>query len=171
MTGVYQIWIGDYYYFGSTGDFNNRRHHGHLLPLQRGNHSNKKMQNAFNKHKTFRFDIIIECDSRDAAYAYEQDYIDTHFGLDKCLNLNPDASKPPSTKGLTFSEETKQRMSAAFKGLKRGPQSEEHKQKIKEAKTGKKTGPRPKLQCPHCSGWFDRANLARYHNDKCKDKI
>jgi group I intron endonuclease len=113
--GVYQIFIEDYCYWGSSGNCE-KRCSDHLNSLKRGNHQNKKMQAVFNKYKTFDWQIIVACDDRDVAYLYEQDYIDAHFGLDKCMNLNAVASKPPSQKGKKHTAETKSKMSAAKKG-------------------------------------------------------
>ena len=129
MNGVYEIWIGEYYYYGSSIECI-KRSRVHLRSLKNGNHVNKKMQNVYNKYKKFEFKIIIECKDRDTAYLYEQEFINTHFGLDKCLNLNSIASKPPSNKGKKLSNETKEKMRS--KALK---MTDEHKAKIAIANT------------------------------------
>jgi group I intron endonuclease len=95
-SGIYQIWIGDHYYFGSTNDFEKRKNR-HLSGLKKGNHKNPIMQNAYNKYQTFDFDIILTCDV-DSLEANEQAYIDTHYGLSKCININPSSSRPPVVK-------------------------------------------------------------------------
>jgi group I intron endonuclease len=96
-SGIYQIWIGDYYYFGSTNDFEVRGKR-HLSNLKKGKHQNPRMQNAYNKYQTFDFEIILTCDVN-ALYANEQAYIDTHYGLSKCININSIASGPPPKLG------------------------------------------------------------------------
>lgn len=155
--GIYQISIGDYYYFGSADDCEKRCMKSHFAHLKLGKHCNKKMQNAFDKYQTFSWEVVEDCDDRGIAYAVEQRYIDANFGRKHCLNLNPVAAKPPS-----------------HKGLKLGPLSEEHKRNISEARLGipspNKGKPLPKLQCSHCCGWFNVGNLNRWHGDNCKHK-
>jgi group I intron endonuclease len=172
--GVYQIFIEDYCYWGSSGNCE-KRCSDHLNSLKRGKHDNTKMQNVFNKYKSFDFQIIVACDDRDVAYAYEQDYIDAHFGLDKCLNLNAAASKPPSQKGKKLTDEHRANLSAAQKGRKltdehkaklSGPKNDEHKSKLSAAKKNA-----TKLQCLHCLRSFDSGNFKRYHGDNCKKKL
>lgn len=138
--GVYQIFIGDYFYHGSSEDCEGRLKK-HLQALKRGNHINNKMQNVYNKYQTFDCQIVMQCDNRDVAYAYEQDFIDTHFGLDKCLNINEVASKPPGFLGKKHSDETKQKMSKSMKGKpshnKGKSMSEEQKKKISNSRNRK----------------------------------
>lgn len=138
--GVYMIFIGDYFYHGSSGDCD-KRCKTHFEKLKNNKHCNPKMQNAFNKYQHFDYQIVVCCNNRDIAYSYEQDFINAHFGLEKYLNLNATASKPPSREGRTFSEESKQKMSESRKGKKIKPHSEEHKQKLSEAAKGKKKKP------------------------------
>ena len=162
--GVYQIFIEDYCYWGSSGNCEVRCA-THLKSLKRGDHSNAKMQAVFNKYKSFDFQIIVACDDRDVAYAYEQDYIDAHIGLDKCLNLSAIATAPPGTKGLKLrplTAKTREKQSAALKGRKH---TDETRAKMSAAK--KKA---PKLQCPHCSRSFHAATFKQWHGDRCKEK-
>ena len=176
MTGVYQIFIEDYCYWGSSKDCESRCA-DHLKDLERGKHCNNKMQNIFNKYKTFDFQIIVACDDRDVAYLYEQDYIDTHFGLDKCMNLSAIATKPPSNKGKKASAETRAKQSEAAKGR---TFTDEHKANIGAAATGKTHTDETKVklseayqneakfQCPHCGRSFRACHLKRWHGDNCK---
>lgn len=94
-SGIYQIWIGEYYYFGSTKNFKSRML-DHLSGLKRGNHKNPKMQNAYNKHKNFECYLVLECNEN--LESHEQAFIDTHYGLSKCMNINPSSSRPPVCK-------------------------------------------------------------------------
>ncbi len=154
MIGVYQIFIEDNCYWGSSVNCE-KRCAAHLRDLKLGNHINKKMQRIFNKYKTFDWQIIVACDDRDVAYLYEQDYIDTHFGLDKCMNLSPLVTRPAGTKGLKHTDETREKLSAAATGRKHTAEtlvkmsatrtgrkhSDEVKVKMSAAQTGKKRGP------------------------------
>ena len=70
----------------------------------------------------------------------EQTLLDWWFGSERCYNLNPSASRPPSWKGRRQSEEHKERKADAIRGKKR---SEEFCKKVSKAKKGKKP-----------SGWF-----------------
>jgi len=180
MIGVYQIWLGDYYYIGSSGDCEARCKQ-HLRALQNGDACNRKMQAVFNKYQQFDYQIVIECDSRDAAYSYEQDFIDTHFGLQKCLNLSNKATSP----GTFRTTEHKQNISKSLKGLERSPQ---HCENISKSKKGKQAPNKgvpasdmqkkkqsgkmkalPKLQCPHCGKFAASPNFRRWHGNNCRN--
>jgi len=64
----------------------------------------------------------------------EQTLLDWWFGSERCYNLNPSASHPPSPKGKKQSEEHKRRKADAIRGKKR---SEEFCKKVSKAKKGK----------------------------------
>lgn len=81
-----------------------------------------------------------------------------------------------SRRGLVYSEEGKKKLSESRKRNyddgKRGvpsfsghTHSEETKQKQSDAAKN-----RDKLQCPHCNIFVTKANLIRWHLDKCKNK-
>jgi len=61
-----------------------------------------------------------------------------------------------------ISEETRAKISAAQKGKKH---SEESKRKMSEAFKR-----RTKHECPHCHKFYNAANLARWHGDNCEAK-
>lgn len=158
MIGVYRIYIGNYFYHGSSEDCEKRCIKQHLKELLKGSHRNKKMQNAFNKHKTFEWEVVEECDDRDVSYAVEQRYIDVNLKNKYSLNLNRSASKPPS-------------------GLRRGMKcSEEHKQKISQSKKGSKYLNRKsptiiRQKCIYCGNDYAPKDITRFHNEKCKEKV
>lgn len=54
--------------------------------------------------------------------------------------------------------------------LKGRPISDDHKQRIKEAGTFKKLNS-TKVLCPHCGATGNPGNIARYHNDRCKQRV
>jgi len=137
MSCVYEIWIGDYFYQGSTKDIK-KRIRDHKNNLQKNKHVNAKMQAVWNKYRVFEYQILVECDES-TVLKYEQDYIDANWGDPKYLNLAEKVGLLPSSKGRTFSEEHKAKISAATKGhtrTKGRPQSEEHKRKRAEARIG-----------------------------------
>lgn len=86
ICGVYEIWIGDYFYQGSSKDIN-KRIYQHKQRLEKGDHYNLYMQNVYNKYKSFEWQILVECDDRDVAFKYEADFIEANYGSEKYLNL------------------------------------------------------------------------------------
>ena len=75
---VYEIWIGDYYYHGSTNN-SVKRLNDHLKALKRGNHGNPKMQNAYN--------IKVEINKRDFGSKYE---IKSYLGIPMKVMITED---------------------------------------------------------------------------------
>lgn len=133
-SGVYAI-IGLYksnykpLYIGSTKNFRKRIYRGHYERLKNNRHDNKFFQSAYNKHKDdFIVVIIRECSEEDRIII-EQEYLDKYkpFASTNCgFNINTIAALPPSAKGkknrrpnYVVSEETRQKMSNARKGIKR----------------------------------------------------
>ena len=134
--GIYRIVnsVNGKFYIGSTCDLA-RRKRQHLLELIRNAHENKYLQRAFNMHgkDAFKFEDIVIC-SNENLLMYEQLIIDGLKATTRNIgyNLCPIAG---STIGRKFSEEAKQNMRNARKGLKL---SEEHKRKISESLKGNK---------------------------------
>lgn len=85
-SGVYKITIGTRYYFGSTKGTLDERKDQHIYYLQRGRHSNRRMQNSYNKYKSMSFDVLIVCEP-EFVRDYEQYLLDQHFGKEECLNM------------------------------------------------------------------------------------
>ena len=131
--GIYEIWIGEYFYQGSSKNIEERIR-VHKRDLKSGKHINKFMCNVWNKHKSFEYHVLVECEKH-SLLTWEQDYIDANFGLPKYMNLNPQASCPPpgSMKGKKHSDETKRKMSKSATGVRH---SEETKRRISAAKKG-----------------------------------
>jgi hypothetical protein len=84
-SGIYEIWIGDYYYHGMSKNIE-KRIKQHKCLLKHNRHENKNMQNVWNKYKTFEYQILVEC-KENLLELYEKDYIDANFGLPKYLNI------------------------------------------------------------------------------------
>tara|TARA_R100001463_G_scaffold3163_1_gene12951 strand:+ start:244 stop:960 length:717 start_codon:yes stop_codon:yes gene_type:complete len=76
-SGIYKISFdkGRLFYIGSSLDLMRRRAN-HLCELNKKNHYNRKLQNAYNKHGMFNFEILENC-SKDFLIKREQYYLDT----------------------------------------------------------------------------------------------
>ena len=112
-SGLYQINIGDYFYFGQTKDLK-RRKRVHLNNLKKGNHHNEFMQNVYNKYREFDFQEVLHC-SVDELNDQEQRLLDAFWGTEGCMNICPIAN---SSKGRKLSDEHKRKLSEAKKGKK-----------------------------------------------------
>ena len=112
--GVYEIWVGPYFYQGSSDNVE-RRIRQHRTCLEGDRHSNKKMQNVFNKYQSFEWQLLVECD-KGLVQSYEDDYIQTNWGDDKYLNLKPSGYSGGShRKGAKHTNETRELLSKAAK--------------------------------------------------------
>lgn len=97
-SGIYKITIGKWFYYGQTNNFD-RRKREHLSALQKQKHDNIILQNAYNKHNLFHFEECAYENNENLLTELEQLVIDEWFGKPYCANINPNADKPPSTKG------------------------------------------------------------------------
>lgn len=96
MVGLYRIDIGPYYYYGSSNQCEKReREHFNMLDSNR--HYNQKMQNVYNKHRCFAFDVVEQCETEQSARDVEQSYLDLFYGSRYCMNLSGEATRPPKT--------------------------------------------------------------------------
>lgn len=99
ICGIYQIYVNDNIYVGSSQNIN-RRYWEHLWRLKNKTHANKHMQNIYNKYgeKLFQITILEECDINDLI-KLEQKWIDL---------LKPNLNKAPiagTTRGLKLTKE------------------------------------------------------------------
>ena len=111
-TGIYRIEMGNYFYIGQSTNLNKRKH-CHSSELQRGVHSNSRMQNVYSKYKEFDFSVIVYAESH-MLDDIEQGLIDVHYEDKNCMNLARNAINPRL--GVKCSPETLVRMSNAMKG-------------------------------------------------------
>ena len=115
-SGIYQIRnkVNGKLYIGSSGNLK-KREYDHFRHLKNKKHENSHLQYAFDKYgeDSFVFDIIFLCSLENRLY-YEQKYLD-YYGVDNLYNINGEACRPPSHKGIKKSEETKRKMSNAQK--------------------------------------------------------
>jgi hypothetical protein len=93
-------------------------------------------------------------------------------------NNNPMFGKKSAC--ISHTEETKAKIRASKLGKKRdtfsrSPATQDTKNKISEANKGKEPHNKgkvaPKFECPHCKKMVDAMNLAKWHGNKCKQKV
>jgi hypothetical protein len=124
MTGVYQIWLSDKHYYGGRATDFAARMGKHIHLLRHNKHANKHMQSVFNIHRKFEPELIIEC-SVEASKAYEQAWIDTHFGLEGCLNIsNSNAGGSPRGVKKKYTKRSPEGCKNMSRHGKRGPQKQ-----------------------------------------------
>lgn len=138
-SGVYIIsnLKNDKVYIGSAIDIN-QRFRLHKSLLRRKKHSNPHLQNSWNKYgsESFTFNMLIEC-SLSLLIEYEQEVLDKYsytLGWDSLYNIRHIAH---SNLGITYSLETRSKMSAAHKNRKRKPHSNATKAKMSKAAKGR----------------------------------
>ena len=135
MTGIYKIenLINRKVYIGQSIDIN-RRIQDHKFLLNTNKHHSEHLQRAYNKYgkENFKFEIIEECDEEKLTER-EQYWIDFYGGYNSQNNYN---NKEAGMKGR-LSEEGKQKISEANKGNiawnKGITYSNEYKQKLSKA--------------------------------------
>lgn len=137
VSGIYKIESKDgKVYIGSAINIK-MRWAGHKYSLNKNEHHNKHLQNAWNKYgaEYFTFSVIEEIADRTRLLYYEQIWLGVLFsslGHENIYNVRVIAE---SCYGLKRSEESKHNMSLAHKGK---VSSEETKQKLSELLKGNK---------------------------------
>lgn len=118
-------------YIGQAQDIY-KRWGEHKRALKRGDHGNKYLQRAWNKHgiKAFKFQILERC-LADQLDEREQHYLNIYMPRGICYNIAPEAG---TTRGKPCSEETKRKISIANSGRVTSPET---KQKISDALKGR----------------------------------
>ena len=135
-SGIYAIinCITGKFYIGSAVDLKNRKRQ-HFKRLEDDRHSNKYLQNAYNKYwgsVNFEF-IVLEFCNKEDLFKLEQWW----FELTKCYNrgigynFHKNARSPL---GVKHSEASRKNMSEAHKGIK---QSDESRHKRSESLKGR----------------------------------
>lgn len=123
VSGVYRITIGERFYVGSSVNLRSRES-SHRTTLANGTHSNLRMQRAWNKVRTFTFEILELCDPA-GVLLVEQSYLDAVADDPLCMNLSPTAR---NNYGIRWSAVTRARMSASAR--LRGPRPPELVERI-----------------------------------------
>ena len=164
--GVYEFWCGPHFYQGSSKNIE-RRWKDHLSLLKAGRHENDRAQKAYDKYGWTDAGILVECEEH-ALIAWEQAYIDTNWGDEKYLNLNPTADR------LTHTPEMRAKISAARKAR---PISDEHRAKLKGRTVSEET--RAKIGAAHkgqthsdeARAKISAANKSRVHSAETRAKM
>lgn len=166
-------------YIGSTKDLKRRKrdHFNRLLLNISGHPLIQSHYNEFGKGSLF-FEVLEYVENVSQLLDREQFWIDS-FDFDLLFNVCPNSS---SSKGRTYSDQHKKRLSEIHKkkiispetrekmrvgriGLKRNPLSLETKEKMSKARKGIKPAT---LTCPHCGKIGDPGNSKKNHFDNCK---
>lgn len=121
-SGIYRISAADgYFYIGSSSNID-KRWKEHKNKLLANRHENQHMQRRFNKYsQEWSFEIIFICSGEKTLLEKEQEFLNNYFSSEKCMNINPTASKPPSAKGRkqTLMHKTKAKLSKILNGVYR----------------------------------------------------
>jgi len=133
ICGIYKITnlLDGKIYVGQTINYNKRKT-SHFAYLKNGKHHNKHLQNAFNVYgvDVFQIELICECESK------ELDALERHF-IKELKSMEKSSGYNMMTGGQIyrqFSQEVKEKMSIARKGVKF---SEQHKLRIGESQKGR----------------------------------
>lgn len=105
-SGIYFLFVGPYYYVGSSVNVR-KRCRRHMLSLAAGIHPNRKLQNAFNKYNDFSWSKVEETPPPKLLQK-EQEYLDTITRSKYCCNIAMESSAPFS--GLKHTPEAKEKI-------------------------------------------------------------
>lgn len=129
-SGVYALKsiFDDRVYIGSTKHLEKRKTQ-HFARLKNKVHKNRYLINFYSKYGegSLKFEILEYCDVG-KLLEREQYYLD-QIPKKFRFNIVEEVSKPPSTKGMIYTEEWRNNISKALKGYKHGKQ---HRQKRRE---------------------------------------
>lgn len=150
VSGTYRLDVGPLSYFGSTTSVG-ARWSEHRTRLERGDHPNPLLQEAWDQHGTAGLMILLEIprksddsdkDHRDRLRLHEQQLLDEHFGTDGCANRSDSANHNSNVsrqmKMMWADPEWArwQKSLRAAAALNRGPVSAATRAKMAAAKTG-----------------------------------
>jgi len=142
-------------YIGQSIDLEKRKHE-HFSLLKGNNHSNTHLQNSYNKYgeENFKFRVLLYCEPFELT-KYEQFFVD-YYTPELLYNVRLECVN--SNQGITFSKETRKKMSEAWSGknnLNYGKHlSKETRKKLSEANSGK-----------------NHPMYGKHHSEETKEKI
>lgn len=144
------------FYVGSATSLQERKHH-HFRDLKADNHKNAHLQHAYNRDgaEAFRFCILEHVQHVENLLEREQHFIDT---LDPHYNI---ARTAGSNLGMTYSDETKSKMSDARRAH---PKMLEQMAKLNADRTGKPLSPEHRAN-------IGAAQIGRKHSDASKERM
>ena len=127
--GIYKIIATTgHFYIGSSKNVYSRFQE-HLRELRNSRHANIHMQRRFNKYPIGWACEVIEIINNpiENLLVAEQRHINYSYNNVLCMNINPDATKPPSHKGRKQSTESIAKRVLKCTGQKRHPLTPEHR--------------------------------------------
>jgi group I intron endonuclease len=165
--GIYQIKniVNGKCYIGQTIDLYNREH-THFYSLENNKKYNKHLQYAWNKYgkNNFVFSVLLYCEEFELT-KYER-FFDNYY---KELNLSYNIREcVDSNKGITFSLETKEKMSKSAKGKSK---SEKTRKKMSESKKGRIISEDTKKKLSIINTGINHPNYGNHLSDETKKKI
>lgn len=158
-------------YVGSSACIIKRKSR-HLKTLQRNNHTNDYLQNAWNKYDAdaFTFKVVIVCPPDDRIF-HEQRLIDQYDSANRQFGYNSS-----SIAGVTeITPETKEKMRKAKLGkspVNKGvPHTEETKEKISAANKGRSPPNKGNPMPAHVKESLRQSQLGRIVSDETKERL
>ena len=151
MAVIYQItnMVNGKFYIGSADSFA-RREWQHKYDLKRGAHKNPHLQASWNKYgaDAFVFEVLEEIPVGESQLAWENKHLSVHAAKHNCYNINLNAELPRL--GLKMTAGSKAQLSRNRTGKAAGAKhyrygqtvSDEVKEKIGAAQRGVTKGPR-----------------------------
>lgn len=151
MAVIYQItnMVNGKFYIGSADSFA-RREWQHKYDLKRGVHKNPHLQASWNKYgaDAFVFEVLEEIPVGESQLAWENKHLSVHAAKHNCYNINLNAELPRL--GLKMTVSSKAQLSRNRTGKAAGAEhyrygqtvSDEVKEKISAAQRGVAKGPR-----------------------------
>lgn len=107
MIGIYKITFPNgHYYYGQALSIN-RRFAQHKREFKKGIHSNKRLQNCYNKYGEPVFEVVEECE-KDKLNITESKYLFEHIDNELCCNMCREGRSP---KGIKRSKEFNDKIS------------------------------------------------------------
>jgi group I intron endonuclease len=148
-------------YIGSAVNID-KRWEKHKTDLKKGKHHSCLLQRAWKKYgeQSFKFEIIQEVSNPEHLIAYEQVYLDYYksYEDDKGYNICKVAG---STYGITFTEESKKKLSESNKGKNIGKKhSEQTRKKMSEAQNK-----------PEIKNKLSAIRTGKKHSEETKNKL
>lgn len=149
ISGIYKITnkTTNKFYIGSSNNVHHRWNYGHRGNLNKGIHSNLKLQNAWNKYgeDNFIFTILEICPI-EKLLKIEQKYLNKYVGLKACYNISKDSTAPMRGRKL----------------------SANHKKKFCYSSLGKR---RSKMHCKHLSEALQGNIITKEVREKISKKL
>lgn len=115
VCGLYKILIGPKFYYGSSKDLYNRAYQ-HIPELRHNKHKNPYMQNAYNKYKEVKFEVIAICEIEQRR-ELEHKLLQNVKSNTHCMNLTYRTEGPSDVR---WSKEARKNMSKKMKGNTNG---------------------------------------------------